>query len=293
MGNYSDQRDTDFAVRGVYQLSNLLQELFLAQKRSLKIVTIERPQLEENPAQRLVRLITTSWWDSLTRRIDAEGIERAAPDPKMKDAPRIYIPPGASEQFAYYSQVAKDWPAMGLDVQWLPQGKMTADFIQGINHKPGILALDMGPPQLKAQGNPKQLQGFPFIVPGGCFNELYNWDSCFCALGMLDTHMNVVKGIVRNLIFEIKHYGKMLNANRSYYLGRAQPPLLTWLALKVFERAKHEPDALENLKSAILAARKEYLEWWTSIPRLDEGSGLSRYRPSKQPPSLRSIGVLF
>ncbi|KAL8692543.1 MAG: hypothetical protein Q9218_002464 [Villophora microphyllina] len=291
LGNYSDQGDTDFAVRGVYQLSNLLQELFLAQNRGLKIVAIERSQLEENPVHRLDRLITTSWWDNLTRRIDADGIERAAPDPKMKDSPRIYIPPGAAEQFHYYSEVARERPAMRLDVQWLPQGKMTAEFIKGINHKPGILALDMEATQLKAQSITKQLQGFPFVVPGGCFNELYNWDSCFCALGMLDTHLHVVKGIVRNFIFEIKHYGKVLNANRSYYLGRAQPPLLTWLALKVFERTKHEADALEILQSAILAARKEYHEWWTSTPRLDNESALSRYHPIGQgsPPECRPI----
>lgn len=279
LGCYSNQRRC-FDVRGVYQLSCLLQELFLAQQRGLGTVTINRSQLEETPVDRLGRLIKTSWWDNLTRRIDAEGIEMAAPDPKMKSRPRIYIPPAVPEQFHYYSTVARERPEMHLDVQWLPEGEITADFIQSINNKPGILALEMEDVRPEGQPGSKELKGLPFIVPGGQFNELYNWDACFCALGMLDTHLDVVKGIVKNFIFEIRHYRKVLNANRSYFIGRSQPPLLTWLALKVYEKTKHEPDALEVLKFSILAARKEYHEWWTSAPRLDEGeTGLSRYRP--------------
>ena len=281
MGNYSDQKSTEFCVQGVYQLSCLLQELFLAKKSRQARVIIKRSQLEENPVHRLARLIKTSWWDNLTRQIDADGIEQAAPDPKLKSSPRIYIPPGVPEQFDYYTEVAKKRPEMQLDVQWLPKGEITAEFIKGINHQPGLLALEMESSETQSQSSNKQMKGVPFIVPGGHFNELYNWDACFCALGMLNTHLHVVKGIIKNFIFEIKHYGKVLNANRSYYLGRAQPPLLTWLALKLFDKTKHEHDALDILKSSILAARKEYLEWWTSAPRLDKETGLSRYRPGK------------
>ncbi|KAL8992684.1 MAG: hypothetical protein Q9169_006915 [Polycauliona sp. 2 TL-2023] len=306
LGTYGSPNESDFHVRGVYQLSNLLQELFLAQQKGLTTATINRAQLEEDPVHRLSRLITTTWWDNLTRRLDAAGIDRAAPDnltrrrdadgiksdgsnPKPKPSLRIYVPPGAPEQFAYYSAVASERPTVDLDVQWLPEGEMTADYIKSINSKPGILALDMEVVHVQAESMTKQMKGVPFIVPGDQFNELYNWDACFCTLGMLDNHLAVVKGIVKNFIFEIKHYGKVLNANRSYYLGRAQPPLLTWLALKTFHRTKQEPDALEILKAAILAARKEYLAWWTSIPRLDEESGLSRYCPigKGSPPECR------
>ncbi|KAI4121577.1 MAG: hypothetical protein LQ338_006287 [Usnochroma carphineum] len=290
LGEFSNGKDTAFNVQGVYQLSCLLQELFLAQKSGLAKAEIKRSQLEENPVHRLSRLIKTAWWNNLTRRIDADGIELAAPDPKVKGSPRIYIPPGAPDQHAYYTALAKERPEMQLDVQWLPKGEFTAEYIKGINHEPGILAMEMEKGQVIEQPSIKQLKGCPFIVPGGHFNELYNWDACFCALGMLDTHLHVVKGIIRNFIFEVKHYGKILNANRSYYLGRAQPPLLTWLALKTFDKTKHEPDALDLLRSVILAARKEYLEWWTSPPRLDEDSGLSRYRPigKGSPPECRA-----
>ncbi|KAI4259839.1 MAG: hypothetical protein L6R42_004367 [Xanthoria sp. 1 TBL-2021] len=266
LGRYGTPEKSKFDVQGVYQLSNLLQELFLAQQQGRATATVKRAQLEEDPVHRLSRLITTTWWDNLTRRLDADGIDRAAPDnltqrrdadgikptvstPKSKSSLRIYVPPGAPEQFAYYSTVAKDRPAMDLDVQWLPDGEITADFIKSINDKPGILALDMEAVQPQGQSVTKQMKGVPFIVPGDQFNELYNWDACFCALGMLDNHLAVVKGIVKNFIFEIKHY------------------------------------------AAILAARKEYHSWWTSTPRLDAESGLSRYRPigKGSPPECRPV----
>lgn len=212
--------------------------------------------------------------------MDAAGVKAATFDDKMlDDRPRIYIPPGAPEQYAYYSKVAQDDPSMNLDVQWLPEGEFTGEFIQSINTKPGILALEMDFPKDKNSGE-QEIVALPFIVPGDRFNELYNWDSYFAAIGMIDSHPYLVKGILRNFIFEIKHYGKILNANRSYYLGRAQPPFLTDLALRVYESSKLESDAKDILRQAILAAMKEYHNWWMSAPRLDPESGLSRYHPT-------------
>jgi alpha,alpha-trehalase len=85
--------------------------------------------------------------------------------------------------------------------------------------------------------------------------------------------------MVKNFCFCIQHYGKILNANRTYYLGRSQPPFLTDMALRCYERIKHEPYALDFLRDAILAAIKEYYTVWMNSPRLDPLTGLSRYRP--------------
>ena len=164
---------------------------------------------------------------------------------------------------------------MRLDVQWLPEGAIDPEFIKSLNTKPGILALAM-----EEDRATKELQALPFIVPGGRFNELYNWDSSFCAgWGMLETHPHIVKSIIQHFIFEIKHYGKVLNANRSYYLGRAQPPFLTTLALKTYDATQFEPGAKGHLKHAVLAAMKDYHSYWMCPPRYDEESGLTRYRP--------------
>ncbi len=258
-------------------LSLLLQELYIARSRGLGYVHLSMWQLSEDPVSRLNRLIKTSFWNHLIRTIDKSGITLAVKDTKtVNSQPRIYIPHGAPEQFAYYSRIAREDPSLHLDVQWLPKGEITPEFIKSLNHKPGILALQMETPP---QGDPSDLKGLPFIVPGGRFNEFYYWDSYFSALGMVDSHPYIVKSIIQHFVFEIKHYGKILNANRSYYLGRSQPPFLTDLAMKTYRATYLEPDARDLLKLAILAARKEYLSLWTAEPRLDRISGLSRYRP--------------
>ena len=261
-------------------LANLLQELVIARNHELRFLMLNEGQLSENPVSRLSRLIRETFWSNLTRNIDESGIELAAQDTKtVESPPRIYIPNGAPDQFAYYSRLAHERPKMHLDVQWLPEGEISADFIRDLNHKPGILALEMEVLSRDSRTEPKELKGLPFIVPGGRFNELYNWDASFCAFSMLESHPHIVKSIIRHFIFEVKHYGKVLNANRSYYLGRSQPPLLTNLALKNYQATRHESDAEGLLMLAILAARKEYLSVWMSEPRYDRPSGLSRYRP--------------
>ena len=268
-------------IEGTYALANLLQEIFLAKQKGLKLMTLDLSLLVEDPVHRLSRFIKTRWWDNLTRQMDVHGVEAASYDRKSGSSRRrIYIPPGVPEQYAYYKRVAQDNPAMDLDVQWLPEGEFTGDFIKSINSKPGILALEMDFSNDDESLRGREPVALPFIVPGDRFNELYNWDTCFIAIAMIDSHPYLVKSILRNFIFEIKHYGKILNANRSYYLGRAQPPFLTDLAIRVYEATKLEPDAKDLLRQAILAAMKEYHNWWMSEPRLDPETGLSRYHPT-------------
>ncbi|KAK4684481.1 alpha,alpha-trehalase, partial [Tremellales sp. Uapishka_1] len=112
-----------------------------------------------------------------------------------------------------------------------------------------------------------KLEALPFIVPGARFNEKYGWDSYFMALGLLvDGKMGTALAIVEHCIFEIKHYNKVLNGNRSYIYNNFDQD----------EKARKT----EWLKRAIRAAIKEYHCYWMSEPSLDPVSGLSRYRPS-------------
>ena len=270
-----------FDIRGTYMLSNLLQELYLAKAYGRKQIILDESRLNENPVNRLSRLIGDSFWDGLTRRIDESMIEIAGRDPKDwtdDPRPRIYVPRGAPEQYAYYTQVAKDRPEVRLDVQWLPE-KITPENVRDMNAKPGLLALAMEEIVDQATGE-KRMRGVPFVVPGGRFNELYGWDSYMESLGLLvNDKVNLAKSMVQNFCFCIEHYGKILNANRSYYLCRSQPPFLTDMALRVYEKIKHEQGALDFLRTAILAAIKEYHSIWVAAPRLDPITGLSRYRP--------------
>jgi alpha,alpha-trehalase len=112
-----------------------------------------------------------------------------------------------------------------------------------------------------------------YVVPGGRFNEMYGWDSYFIELGLLENNRNALaKGMVDNFIYEINYYGTILNANRTYYLQRSQPPLLTQMILAYYDKSKD----VAWLKSTLPAIEKLY-QYWMSPPHLIPEIGLSRY----------------
>lgn len=118
----------------------------------------------------------------------------------------------------------------------------------------------------------------PYVVPGGRFNEMYGWDSYFIIRGLIEAgELDLARGMVENFFFEIDNYGAVLNANRTYYLTRSQPPFLTSMILAVHEaesRAGHGDQAW--LAKAYVHAQRDYQQW-TKAPRLAGGTGLSRY----------------
>lgn len=230
---------------------------------------MDEARLNESPVDRLSRMIRHNFWDGLTRCIDAEGLERICTDPKNRSAnhcPRIYIPYDGDEVFEYYKSVAATKKHLGLEVERLPKA-ITPEYVQSINSKPGILALKLEK-VVNDQGE-TDFQGTKFVVPGGRFNEMYGWDSYFEALGLLiDDRVDLAKGMVDNFVYETKHYGKILNANRSYYLIRSQPPFLTDMAKQVYLKLPQSTpeDNKAWLRSVLKASIKEYHTVWTSEP---------------------------
>lgn len=154
-------------------LSNLLQELALARDHGRKRIVLDEARLTENPVSRLSRMIRSSFWNSLTRRIDGDGLEIICADPKNrsgKSTPRIYVPYGEPKMVGYYRKVAKEKPHLGLDVQVLPQNCDDPAFVQSLNNKPGLLALAME--EINDGHGGRTLKGIPFVVPGARFNEV-------------------------------------------------------------------------------------------------------------------------
>ncbi|RCI03128.1 alpha,alpha-trehalase nth1, partial [Rhizopus stolonifer] len=269
-------------IRGTYMLSNLLQELALANDYGRKHIVLDEARLNENPVDRLSRMIRFNFWDGLTRRIDSDSIEVICPDPKNRSSnqnPRIYVPCDDHEAFKFYTNVSEVRKHLNLEVEYLPK-VITAEYVKSINEHPGLLTLAMR--KVKGDDGKDTYVGEPFVVPGGRFNEMYGWDSYFSALGLLeDGRIELVRSMVENFAYQIKHYGKILNANRSYYLARSQPPFLTDMALKVYEKLSPEKEQ-ENkdwLRRVLKSAIKEYWEVWMGEPRLDKKTMLSRYRP--------------
>jgi len=118
----------------------------------------------------------------------------------------------------------------------------------------------------------------PYVVPGGRFNEMYGWDSYFIVRGLVDAgDLDLARSMVENFFFEIENYGAILNANRTYYLTRSQPPFLTSMILAVYDAEKMVGHAdREWLIRAYSYAQRDYAQW-TRAPKLAGNTGLSRY----------------
>jgi alpha,alpha-trehalase len=141
---------------------------------------------------------------------------------------------------------------------------------------------DVRPEQLPAAG--LLYLPNPYVVPGGRFNEMYGWDSFFILLGLEADHREALaKGMVDNFLFEIEHYGAVLNANRTYYLTRSQPPFLTSMIRAVYENPESfsatpagRTAARAWLERAYTLAEKDY-STWTRQEHKAGTTGLARY----------------
>lgn len=65
----------------------------------------------------------------------------------------------------------------------------------------------------------------PYVVPGGRFREVYYWDSYFTMLGLrASKRVDMIQFMVDNFSHLIDRLGYIPNGNRTYYVGRSQPP---------------------------------------------------------------------
>ncbi len=201
-------------VKGTYHLGNLLQEATLL---STEKGVISLKKITEKPTQRLSRLIKKYYWKDLTRSTNKKSLLKVLQDEKREsDVLRIYIPENDAVAKKFYQKKEKEFKQ--VKIEYLPQ-KISNEYMQQQLSKPVILSLAI---------NKKKNKSIPYVVPGGRFNEMYGWDSYFIALGlMIDDKYKLTKGIIDNLEYQILNYGKILNANRNYYLSRSQPPFFS------------------------------------------------------------------
>lgn len=156
------------------------------------------------PANQPIRDYIRQSWDTLSRtQTECKSVR----DSKVTTAPILYLPAG----FAVPPAIQQLHTDCGVEIEHLPHpisklGDVRPEEIK----RPGLLYL------------PNK-----YVVPGGRFNEMYGWDSFFIVLGLLsDNRIDLARGMAENFFFEINNYGAILNANRTYYLTRSQPPLL-------------------------------------------------------------------
>ncbi len=272
-----------YEVAGTYFLSNLLQELKLAGESGRDTALLRADRIFEPPVDRLSRLIRERYWDGLTRSIDEKGLRQILRDEKTATAGGeryLYVPASDRTAIRYYAGIIAAHPEWMTRVVQAPlhPGRSFLDSLEG---RQGLLSLGVR----TANG---KTTGIPFVVPGGRFNEMYGWDSYFIVCGLLqDRRVERAKDIVDNFVYEIHHYGAVLNANRTYYLTRSQPPFLTSMALAVFRHLPQDSSSVAWLRSALEAAIQEYTLVWMNKDRLT-WTGLSRYfdRGTGPPPEV-------
>jgi len=214
-----------------------------------------------------IRSYIAAGWDTLTRsQTDCNTIV----DPKVASASVLYVP----ADFEIPATVAQMQQRCNVQVKHLPK----------VIHQLGeIDTSTFEPPGLLYLQN-------KYVVPGGRFNEMYGWDSYFIIRGLVeDKRIDLARGMVENFFFEIEHYGAVLNANRTYYLTRSQPPFLTSMILSVYDaqKAAGKEDRAWLERAYGYAARDYGL--WIREPHLAGTTGLSRYYDFGNGPAPESV----
>ena len=210
---------------------------------------------QDAPAQANILSYIDNGWETLSRSmIDCKSLV----DAKVTTAPILYLPAGM-EPPAAVSALAKQ---CNVTVRHLPRR---------IEHMGDVRVAEIPVEGLLYLPN-------RYVVPGGRFNEMYGWDSYFIILGLVeDGKTELAKGMVENFFFEIENYGAILNANRTYYFTRSQPPFLSSMIREVYEHPTGKPLSKEWLAKAYDYAQRDYALWTSAIHRAGE-TGLARYR---------------
>src|ERR1700735_963021 len=208
-----------------------------------------------------------SAWDTLTRSMSEC---QSLVDPKIKVAPVLYLPAGFTTPIAV-QKLARE---CDVRIEHLPLAVHRLGEVDTAKIQPhGLLYLEN-----------------KYVVPGGRFNEMYGWDSYFIIRGLLQAgRVELARGMVDNFFFEVEHYGAMLNANRTYYLTRSQPPFLSSMFVDVY-RASHKDSNPDKawLERAYTDLNKDY-EMWTHDPHLAGQTGLSRYYDFGEGPPAEAV----
>jgi len=219
---------------------------------------LDHSSLDHSPENLKLREILAyihTGWDSLTRSTNACN---AVVDPKFSSQAMVYIP--------------ADFPEPKELEQMQRECHVTVTHLPTVIHKLGDKEVEsIHPPGLLYLKN-------KYVVPGGRFNELYGWDSYFMIRGLLrEGRIALARGMVDDFFFEIENYGALLNANRTYYLTRSDPPFLSSMVMAVHEAQKAAGQGDRDWLETAYSYLKRDHEMWTSPPHLAGDTGLSRY----------------
>ena len=111
-----------------------------------------------------------------------------------------------------------------------------------------------------------------YVVPGGRFREVYYWDSYFTMQGLVASgRTDLVRSMLDNFAYLVKTIGHIPNGNRTYYLGRSQPPFFGAM-VALYAGATDTTQALRYLD----ALEAEHAFWMTGAGRVAPGEAYRR-----------------
>lgn len=114
---------------------------------------------------------------------------------------------------------------------------------------------------------------YPYIVPGGRFGEIYYWDSYFTMLGLkVSGRASMIENMVENFSYLIDAVGYIPNGNRTYFIGRSQPPFYS-LMVKLLSEIKGEKVIGAYLPQLL----KEYEFWMKGKEFIKGENGTSHH----------------
>ncbi len=154
-----------------------------------------------------------------------------------------------------------------------------------VTHIKNLWAVLKRNPDKEVEGSSLLPLPYPYIVPGGRFREVYYWDSYFTMLGLKESgEVDMIQNMIRNFAYLIENYGHIPNGNRTYYLGRSQPPFFSCMVELL---AGIKGDSI--YQTFLPDMEKEYAFWmdgadkvkpgqaFRRIVRLKDGTLLNRY----------------
>lgn len=111
-----------------------------------------------------------------------------------------------------------------------------------------------------------------YVVPGGRFREIYYWDSYFTMIGLgVSGRVDLIESMLENFKYQVETIGYIPNGNRTYFLGRSQPPFFGAM-VNLYAQYTSPEEAAKYLP----ALQAEYDFWMDGKDQLSEANQVYR-----------------
>ena len=134
---------------------------------------------------------------------------------------------------------------------------------------------------------------YPFVVPGGRFQEIYYWDSYFTLLGLKKAEKwELIEQMIANFAHLIRTYGFIPNGNRTYFLSRSQPPFFSCMVdlLPISQQSIYLPELEKEYNFWMKTTSEKSTNDFERVVEVEPTKLLNRYwdnSPTPRPESYR------